>query len=264
MESREILLYLALKHEGNWDAIYEEVSSKSEPNTEEAKELFKNLKSKYITLLDDEYPEDLKQAKKPPFVLFYYGDISLLKSKFKLGVVGSRKYSEYGEKCTKSFVNELSKTFVIVSGMALGIDAFAHRSCINAGGRTIAVLGNGIDYCYLDKNIDIYENCKSKNLVISEYPARVLPKPDHFPTRNRIIVGLSDGLLVSEGKIHSGTEITACLMAEKNGNVCCIPTRIDEDSICNYLISSGANLVMTPNDVCEVIGVRPHSCIFEK
>ena len=270
MNSREILIYYAIKYKGNWDLIFDAVNvvqnpeSKTEIDEDEAKKVLKNVNSPVITILDEEYPDSLKQITKPPFVLFYHGDISLLKKENKCAVVGSRKCTEYGLYYTNEFVKKLCNDFVIVSGLAYGIDAAAHRSCIHYQGKTIAVLGCGINVCYIKDNLDIYEECKKTHLVISEYPDDTPPNPLNFPIRNRIIVGISDVLLVSEGKNASGTQITALLMANKNGNVCCIPTTIDNDSICNTLIKDGAFLVATPEDVYEVARVIPKRPIFEK
>lgn len=276
MTSREILIYLAVKHKGEWDPIFDDLQTRPkedgtfEPkyvedfNEKDAMKLVNSVKSSVITILDEEYPDDLKQGTKPPFVLFYHGDISLLKRPNKLAVVGSRHCSDYGLEETQRFVKELCKDFVIVSGNALGVDVCAHRACIDAGGKTIAVLGSGINVCYLEDNLDVYEACKKNHLVISEYPNSVEPQPKNFPQRNRIIVGISDALLVSEGKNISGTKITACLMASKNGNVCCIPTRLHEDSICNTLIKDGAYLVEEPIDIYELTHVRPTRPVFEK
>lgn len=274
MNSSEILIYLAIKFKGNWKEIFETIelqkqveedpSIKNPIDMDEAVKLLKNIKSSVVTILDPEYPEDLKMVTRPPFVLFYHGDISLLTKEKKLAVVGSRKCSEYGINNTINFVKELCKDFVIVSGLAYGVDATAHRTCIENGGKTIAVLGCGINVCYIKDNLDIYNACKKGHLIISEYPDDTAPDPLYFPIRNRIIAGLSDTLLVTEGKNNSGTKITALLMADKNGNVCCIPTTIDNDSICNTLIKDGAYLVETPLDVYEVAGIVPRRPIFEK
>jgi len=267
MNSREILVYLSLKYDGDWDKIYSDVSSKKEHDEEEVKKALQSLKSNYITIGDEEYPESLKPMFKPPFVLFYYGDISLLSDTHnKLAVVGTRHPTEYGQKITESFVKELAEDFIIVSGLAIGIDSCAHKAAINAKGKTVAVLGNGLHNYYLNEikeNKELFEKIKENHLVISEYPDNVGPRPDHFPVRNRIIVGISDALLVTEGKKRSGTQITAHLMACKNGNVCCVPTRINEDSICNALIKEGAYLTDTPDDVYHVAGVVRPKSVFE-
>ena len=264
MNSREILLYYALKFQGDWNKISQVIQEKKEIDEKEATNLISKNKNKYVTFLDPEYPESLKRSYKAPFVLFYHGDISLLSDdKKKMAVVGSRKFSKYGKDMTEKLVQGIVKDFVIVSGLAIGIDAIAHRTAIDNGGKTIAVLGNGIDFHYIEENKDIYEECKRNHLVISEYPGLVPPRSNCFPVRNRIIAGLCDSLLVTEGKIHSGTQITAFLMVQKSGDVCCVPARAGEDSICNLLIKEGAFLVETPEDIYECVGVVPQKAIFE-
>ena len=265
MEPRENLLYLALKYKGEWNPIYEDVSNHVEIDEKEALKEISKVNSSYITILDEEYPESLRDAYKPPFVLFYYGDISLLSDKNnKIAVVGARKATRYGLDMTNKLVKGISKDFVIVSGMAVGIDVAAHRATIESGGKTIGVLGNGINFHYLEENKDIYEELKKNHLVISEYPDMTPPNPACFPIRNRIIAGLCNNLLVTEGKVRSGTQITALLMVQKSGNVCCVPTRACEDSICNHLIKEGAYLVETAEDIYIYTGVTPQKPIFEK
>lgn len=263
MNSNEILLYLSLKYEGNWEKIYQAITEREEIDEKQACEVIKNVNSKYITILSEEYPDNLKRIFRPPFVLYYHGDISLLKdSTYCLAVVGSREYSRYGEQVTKKLVKDLAKELIIVSGLARGIDAIAHHAAIESGGRTIAVLGNGINVCYLKQNQDLYDECKKNHLIISEYPDQTSPRPGLFPIRNRIIVGISNVVLVTEGKINSGTQITAALMAEKNGNVCCVPARYGENSICNHMIASGAYLVESVYDIFEVAGIIPKTLVF--
>ena len=267
MDSRKILAYLSLKYNGDWDQIYSDVSSATELDEEEVEKTLKTLKSNYIVMSDEEYPESLKQVYKPPFVLFYYGDISLINDFHnKLGVVGTRKPSEYGINSTNNLVSELCKDFIIISGLAIGIDSCSHACAINNNGKTVAVLGNGLEAYYLDgiaENKELFEEIKKNHLVISEYPDFVPPRPEYFPARNRIIAGLCDGLLIPEGKIRSGTQITAHLMSAKNGNVCCVPTHMGEDSICNHLIAEGAFLVESAQDVYEAVGVVREKPVFE-
>ena len=265
MNSREIIISLAIKFSGNWDAIYEALESKETPEVDELKALLESNPHKCLTCLDEDYPECLRRVFKPPFVLFYEGDISLISDKNnKVAIVGSRKYSEYGEEVTKLFAKELSKDFVIISGLAMGVDAIAQRTAVESGGKTIGVLGNGLDKYYLKDNEDLFNECKKNHLVLTEYPDGVEPTPRAFPVRNRIIAGLCDTLLVTEGKVSSGTSITAMLMLQKNGNVCCIPTRIGEESICNRLISQGAFLVEKPEDIYYIADVPIKKPVFEK
>lgn len=265
MKDRDLLLYLALKFEGDWDQIYATVTQKELIDEEEAKVYLKKYKGNYITILDEDiYPKSLHNFTKPPFVLFYIGDISLISdSNDKLAVVGSRKFSSYGEKVTTQFVSRLARDFVIVSGLAKGIDAIAHQAAIDVGGKTVAVLGNGVDFTYIKENEELYKEICKNHLVISEYPPGTPPNQDNFPIRNRIIVALCETVLVPEGKMQSGTQITAGLMACKGGNVCCVPTRIGENSICNYLIGEGAFLVETPEDVYEAAKVVSKRPVFE-
>ena len=267
MTNREIILYLSLKFKGDWDEIYKFISDykngKVVLDEKEALNTISKNKSKYITIFDENYPECLRQSVKPPFVLYYKGDITLLdEHKHRLAVVGSRKISEYGQEVTDKFVPKLSKDFIIVSGLAIGVDSAAHRACINAKGKTIGVLGNGIDFIYLEDK-ELYEECSKNHLVLSEYPEGTPAKSDYFPVRNRIIVALCNDLLVVEGKVNSGTQISACLMCHKGGNVYCVPTRINEDSICNKLISEGAFLVEEPNDIYDYSDVVLKKPIFE-
>ena len=265
MESRKILLYSAIKFRGDWDKIYDFIHGKEEIDEKEAEQLISTNQHKFITILDEEYPESLRNSWKPPFVLFFIGDISLLKDeKTKIAVVGSRKNSEYGKEMTETLVKGIIKDFVVVSGLAIGIDAIAHGTAIKNGGKTIAVLGNGINFHYLEENKDIYEEIKKNHLVISEYPDDEPPIPDYFPVRNRIIAGLSDCLLLTEGKMRSGSQITAFLMANKNGNVFCVPYKAGDESLCNHLIKEGAYLVETPQDIYDCVGLLIHKPVFEK
>lgn len=265
MESREILLYYAIIYKGDWNQIYNALASKLEPDVKDFKKVVKYNKSKYVTFLDDDYPEQLKNLKKPPFVLFYHGNLSIIKNKEKaISVVGSRKNTDYGEAVTTYFVKHLCKELVIVSGMARGIDGIAHRACINNKGKTVAVLGCGINICYPPSNLDLYEELKKKHLIISEYPDLTEPNPLYFPIRNRIIAALSNCLLVTEGQKNSGTSITATITLDSGGNVCCVPTRIGEHSVCNHLIAYGAYLVETPEEVLYVMNVRKTEPAFEK
>ena len=137
MNSQEILLYYSLKFSGDWDLIYQAVESKEELDEKEAKKLIETNKDHFITIMDDEYPESLKRMTKPPFVLYYHGDISLISDKRnKIAVVGSRKVSEYGAEVTTKLVSEIAEDFVVVSGLAYGVDALAHWASINNKGKT--------------------------------------------------------------------------------------------------------------------------------
>ena len=264
MEPRKLLLYFVLKNNGDWDKTYSDISQKKPiEDEEEARKLIAKVRSNYITILDDNYPEQLKDIKKPPFILFYHGDISLIKNKKKcISVVGCRDNSEYGEFVTKTLVSELAKDFVIVSGLARGIDGISHQTALESGGKTVAVLGCGINICYPLDNKGLYNEIRKKGLILSEYPNFTPPVSTQFPIRNRIVAALSCCLLVTEGEKNSGTSITATLTLENGGEVCCVPTHIGQNSICNYLIANGATLVETVQDIFDVIGHVPQEDVF--
>lgn len=246
----EILLYFSLKYQGDFDLIYRALEKKEKIDEELKAKLFKELSSNYTTLISADYPASLKEISCPPFVLFYYGDLSLVNSKC-IGVIGKRCPSDYGKEATKLMVGDLVKeNYTIVSGMALGIDALAHQSALNNTGKTIAVLGSGIDYCYPRQNKAIYQTMKNKQLVISEYPGNLVPKKVNFPRRNRIISGLSESILVIEANKRSGTMITVGHALEQGKDIYCVPGRINDALGCNYLIQQGGKLV---NDVKDII-----------
>ena len=167
-------------------------------------------------------------------------------------MVGSRKHSDYGEKMTTDIGGDLAKRgYVIVSGLARGIDSIAHKAAIDSGGSTIAILGSGIDVCYPPENQDLYDEIKNNHLLISEYPNDVQPDSYRFPIRNRLIAGLSKTLVVTEASYCSGTLITAMLALQGNTDVMCVPYEAGRQSECNRLISHGAYLVESADDVIE-------------
>ena len=205
--------------------------------------------------MDKEYPPELKKVYRAPIVLYYYGDISLLyKEKEALAVIGSRECTEVGRTITDQLVTELAPDFRIVSGLAKGIDAVAHESAIKAGGDTIAVLGSGIDYCYPYENYALYRLIKEKGLVISEYPNFTMPTQISFPMRNRIIAGLSKGILITEAKKKSGTMITVRWAQMIDKDIMCVPYRPSDESGCNQLIKEGAFMVEDSDDVRMTLG----------
>ena len=247
----EVILYFALKYAGDFDKIYQALERKEKVDSDLKEFLFKEMKSKYTTRISDDYPASLKEINCPPFVLFYYGDLNLVNTKC-IGVVGMRQPSDYGVETTKTMVGKLVlENYTIVSGMALGIDAIAHQSAMNVSGRTIAVLGSGIDNCYPLKNRAIYEKLKTDQLIVSEYPGNLVPKKVNFPRRNRIISGLSESILVTEANERSGTMITVGHALEQGKDIYCIPSRISDSLGCNRLIQQGAKLVMDVNDIID-------------
>lgn len=208
-----------------------------------------------ITIYDENYPEDLKSIYDRPYVLYTKG--SLIKDdKFALAVVGSRKSTSYGRWVTEKLVKELVGLGVtIVSGLALGIDSIAHRTALESNGRTIAVLGNGIDTVYPKRNKELYREIEAKGAIITEYYLGVSPLQFNFPQRNRIISGISLGVLIVEAQEKSGSLITAQHALEQGKEVFAVPGNINSifSRGTNKLIKEGAKLVMDVEDILEEV-----------
>ncbi len=254
LKGQEIIAYLAVKYRGQWEDIYDAIKRKEHLEEENVKEVVSNIKSHYLTIIDEEYPECLKRIYQPPFCLFYYGNLNLIKKSVKhLGVVGSREMSAYGRKATDALLKKVSLSTCIVSGLAKGVDAKAHEAAIKNNGSTIAVLGSGIERCYPATNLSLYQEIKANQLLISEYPDVEPARKEHFPMRNRLIAAFSDALLVVEAKLKSGTQITANYALQQGKDVMCVPYHIDEESVCNKLIKEGAFLVETSDEIIDIL-----------
>ena len=207
---------------------------------------------KIITLEDEYYPYNLRQIEDCPPVLYALGNIELLKNNNAIAVVGSRSASFSASKMAKTLSAELSKSGItIVSGMARGIDALSHEGALSVGGNTIAVLGTGVDVVYPKENEALYKEISKKGLVLSDYPLGTKPQASNFPRRNRIVSGLSKGVLVIEAGIQSGSLITANQALEQGRDVYAIPgAPLDgRASGCNKLLKDGAILVEDAKDV---------------
>lgn len=206
---------------------------------------------RFITILDREYPPQLKEIYNCPAVIFYQGNISLLKEK-SLAVVGGRYASSYGRKVVNQFVPPLiSQPYTIISGLAKGIDSTSHRAAIQAGGHTIAVIGTGLDTSYPKEMQTLQKQMMTDQLVISEYPNGTTAKKYHFPARNRIIAGLSVGTFVIEARKKSGSLITAQAALDYGREVFVVPGDIFNSSFSgsHSLIQEGAKCVVTPADI---------------
>lgn len=199
------------------------------------------------------YPERLRNIDSPPKQIYCLGNLELLNYKHNIAMIGSRNCSFYGERAAKDFAFNLAKEDVcIVSGLAKGIDSFSHVGALNAKGKTIAVLGSGLDNIYPKENIKLVESIiKNNGLVISEYPLGTSALKQHFPARNRIISGLSDGVLVIEARKNSGTNITVDFALEQGKDVFVIPGNIYSKTSdgTNYLITEGAIPVLSYKDI---------------
>lgn len=207
-----------------------------------------------ITREDAAFPEALRHIYNPPVALFARGNIGLLSRDIKLAMVGSRKASPGGLKTAETFGRTFSEAgMTIVSGMADGIDAASAEGALSGIGSTIAVLGCGIDICYPAVNRPLYDEIGANGLLLSEFFFGQPPKKGHFPLRNRVISGLSDGVLVVEAGKKSGALITANHAAEQGKNVYAVPQDIHSrtGAGCNQLLKDGAKVVTEPQDVLE-------------
>ena len=210
-----------------------------------------------LTWDDPEYPPLLKEIHDPPPVLYAIGDLLSFQQP-TVAMVGTRKPSIMGSETAWRFAFELAgKNITIVSGLALGIDAQAHSGCLAAGGKTIAVMGTGIDCIYPRRHVQLADKIGENGLLLSELPLQSPPIAGHFPRRNRIISGLSLSTLVVEAAVRSGSLITARLACEQNRDVLAIPGSIYNPQArgCHHLLQQGAKLVTTSNDVLDELGI---------
>ncbi len=213
---------------------------------------------KIITIFDPDYPEALQQIYDPPTVIYYKGEI-LEKDKKAIGVVGTRKITGYGKLVTEKFTKALVDAgFTIVSGLARGVDSCAHWTAVKNNGRTIAVLGGGLNKIYPPENILLVNQIiAGQGAVITEFPPDYPSVPGNFPARNRIISGLSKAVLVTEAAVDSGSLITARVALEQGRDIFAIPGPITSDLSRGPadLIKEGARLVFEPSEILDELGV---------
>ena len=217
----------------------------------------KKLGVNIITLFDQDYPRILKEIPGAPLVLYVLGKINVEDS-LSFGIVGSRRASFYGLINAERFASGLSAQGVtIVSGMARGVDTYAHRGALKAQGRTIAVMGSGFNHIYPAENTDLAKKIALSGAVISEFPMDTKPLAQNFPRRNRLISGLSLGILITEAAKNSGALITADFALEQGRDVFALPGRIDSlgSMGTNALIKQGAKLVTCYEDIFEELNL---------
>ena len=231
---------LAISTYKNWDHILLQM------------DLLDKMGADVITWLDERYPANLHHIYDRPAFLFVLGH--LIEDMIPVSIVGSRNASAYGRFTTDKISRELAlRGVTIVSGMARGIDSCAHRSALAARGKTIAVLGSGLDVIYPQENKKLFDAIAQNGAVITEYPPGTQPVPYHFPERNRIISGISYGVVVVEAGVKSGSLITASLAMEQGRDVFAIPGTIDSAHSrgTNSLIKQGAKLIDSIDDILE-------------
>jgi DNA processing protein len=209
-----------------------------------------------VTIDSDEYPLLLREIPDPPIVLFAHGCLQVLKS-IQIGIVGSRNPDTAGRKLADEFSRELVYAgATVTSGLALGIDGCSHQGALDAGGNTIAVTGNGLDMIYPARHRDLAEKIVDRGILVSEFSPGTKPIPANFPRRNRIISGMSTGVLVIQAACRSGSLITARYAMEQGREVFAIPGSIHNPLAkgCHSLIRQGAKLVESVNDIVEELG----------
>lgn len=207
-----------------------------------------------ISINDKEYPNILKEIYDAPISLYIIGNKNILNDN-SIAIVGCRECTDYGRNITKKLAYDIAKNKInIVSGLAKGIDGIAHKGAILAGGKTIAVLGNGLDTIYPRENISLAkEILKTGGAIISEYPLGEKPQKQNFPERNRIVSGMTKGVVVVEAKEKSGTLITVDFALEQGRDVFVVPGNINQENSTgtNELIKQGAKLITSYKDVIE-------------
>ncbi len=218
------------------------------------KDVSDKMGARIITFEDEDYPDKLKNIIPPPYILYVRGNIEGIDEILTIGVIGSRRYTPYGKMATLRLSSALAENgVVIISGLARGLDSVAAEGALRAGGRTIAVMGSGLDVMYPPENKELMEEIAGRGAVITEYPPGSAALSEHFPARNRIIAGLSNGVLVTEANRRSGTLITARQAMEYGRDLFAVPGNINEPNYegSHRLIQQGAKLTATVNDILE-------------
>lgn len=241
---REKILYYALKYHGEWYQIDKAIKQREPWH-------MITYDGAYVTIADKGYPNRFRNLENPPWILFYEGDLSLCE-KHSIGIVGSRMATAYGFQMCEHIVDAIKNSCVVVSGLAKGIDACAHRHALDH--KTIGVIGCGLDISYPVCNIDLYKEMKRAHLILSEYPKGVAPLAFHFPWRNRLIAALSKAVIVVEASMRSGSMLTVNEALKLDIPIYCFPHPFSSESGkgCNFLIAQGANIIVDDDDIHNI------------
>lgn len=239
---RNVAVVSETKHPSQFMEQYKQLDTKA------CREEFNRFPS--FSILDAVYPLELKEIYNPPTLIFYQGNLELLHSP-KLAVVGTRNASKTGIQSIQKIIKELGNRFVIISGLARGIDTAAHVASLKNGGQTIAVIGTGLDQYYPKENRELQTYIAKNHLLLSEYEPGAQPLKYHFPERNRLIAGLSSAVLVAEAKMRSGSLITCERALEEGRDIFAIPGSIldGKSDGCHHLIQEGAKCVTSGFDI---------------
>ncbi len=228
-------------------------------NSLKVDEIFEKAKQEnqnFITFEDEKYPKILKNIEDFPLMLYYKGNLDNINFDKTLAVVGSRNASESAKLNVKNIIQGFINTDItIISGLASGIDAEAHKNALLNNLKTIAVIGSGLKYKYPSQNKDLYNKIEEKGVIFSEYPYELAPMPQNFPQRNRIVTGLSKGVIIAEARIKSGAMISARLTLEQGKELMCIPGNISNPNTegIYHLIKNGAAIITNTNDILNTM-----------
>ena len=237
MTEQERLAQYSWKYDGDWSKIAEAIRREEPPGNV-------TIKDHYLTIYDEAYPDCLRRLRYPPWVLFYRGNLDLLRTNAAT-IVGSRRMTWYGNASTELSASILCEHFTLVSGLAKGVDSIVHRTAIGKGKATIGVIGCGLNVRYPRENEYLYKRMEQEQLVLSEYPSNTGVKRHHFPWRNRILAALGDCVIVTQASLKSGTMITVNEAITLGKEIWCFPYPFEDETGagCNLLISQGANIV---------------------
>ncbi len=243
---REQLLWYAIKYKGDYFQIKKAITTNEKWHKIHCDE-------QYVTIVDAHYPRVFHSLQYKPWVLFYKGNIDLLQKRY-IGVVGSRLMSDYGKRCCEQLNEHLSMEYGIVSGLAKGVDAYAHHLALMSNRNTIAIIGCGIQVVYPKENLHLYAQVQEKGLLLSEYPSDTPPLAKHFPWRNRLIAAIGEQLVVVEAKRRSGTLISVNEALELGKEVHCFVHDYfhSQGEGCNLLIQQGCHMLASAIDIKEI------------
>lgn len=241
--TRAQIYYYAVKYQGDYRQMVLAIGVDEPYQQLKENELF-------ITIVDECYPQALRLLTQPPLIIFYRGRLELLNQPL-VAIVGSRDPSPSAQQVTRWIVDGINQRYGIINGFAKGIDSTAMQQALKHHRNVVMVMGCGLDICYPMDNSQWFNIIKNHQLMISEYPLQVRPQAKHFPFRNRIIVALSQVVIIPCAKINSGTMITGNMALEMDKPLWCVPNAIFEQNSegCNTLIAQGANLIVNQADL---------------
>jgi DNA processing protein len=257
LSTRDVLLYLSNKYEGEWQKIFTALKKKeSVGKEEEIKKLISLTKANYVDITSEMYPECFKESYNPPFLFYYYGNLDLLRSRYRMTCIGTRKPTVYQTDTCDRLIREVEEHFnnevVIISGMAFGLDQVCMEAAMRLEAPVVSIIGSGIDNPYPSENHGLYEYCKtSKGLLISEYPLEIEAQPKNFIFRNRLLAASSSIIFVGGGKNLSGTSATVRMALERGKEITALPCNVTGNDLSNTLIKDGATSILSSEDLIK-------------